>query len=254
MMSSSDRILGGRAASPIADGPSGAGNDPIGARAASTGVVLRGRPHGRRQTDVSYAPIIHRAPVAGHLGTRGPDTGSAAQGLEELLVAAEHRGYADGRAVAELDLRAAIEAAGSLAAQLEALAPREARAVAHEVVALALTISRRILNAHVRVDPSILVGALEPAVTAINGAPEVTVLLHPDAAEPVRTAWESAHGQRYLNKRWVFQADASLPIGGCLLRYAHGHVDAGLETQLDELGQALEAVIPSLLTDEAGEA
>ena len=255
-MSSSERVLGrgltaGRAAAARAS--EAAASSPAGAPS----VVLRGRPrtsggHGGR-------PVFD-GPAGSRYGSHAADASvlgagqalDAARGIEELLLAAEQHGFVDGRAIAETELRAAIEAAGGMAAQLEALAPRESKVIAHAVVELALTISRRILDTQVRIDPAVLAGTIDRAVGVINGAPEAQVLLHPDAVEPVRTAWEAAHGQGYLNKRWIFMADATLPLGGCVIRYEHGHLEAGLEAQLAELGVTLDAAIPSLLLpDEA---
>jgi len=80
----------------------------------------------------------------------------------------------------------------------------------------------------------------------INGSPTARVILHPAAVEPVRSAWEAAHGSTHLGKRWTFEADPSFPPGACLLRFDHGFVDAGVDAQLEEIQRALDAAIPSL--------
>ncbi len=64
--------------------------------------------------------------------------------------------------------------------------------------------------------------------------------------EPVRTAWDAAHGSTHLGKRWSFGADASFEPGACLLRFDHGFVDAGIDAQLVEIEHALDAAIPGL--------
>lgn len=180
-------------------------------------------------------------PVRGGLGSP-----SLQVELRDLHRRAEERGYAVGRARAEAELAAAIEAAGAMAARIEALAPRESSAVAHALATLSTAIARRIVGAELHLDPAILVRALESAVTAINGSPEARVLLHPDQLEPVRSAWETAHGTAYLGKRWTFEADASLPPGGCVLRYEHGVVAAGLEAQIEEIATAIDDALPGL--------
>ena len=151
-----------------------------------------------------------------------------------------------GRARAEAELGAAIEAAGAMAARIEAMAPRESSAVAQSLATLSTAIARRVVGAELHLDPTILVRTLESAVAAINGSPEARTLLHPDQLEPVREAWEAAHGNAYLGKRWTFEADASLPLGGCVLRYDHGVVAAGLEAQIEEISSALEDALPRL--------
>jgi flagellar biosynthesis/type III secretory pathway protein FliH len=71
-------------------------------------------------------------------------------------------------------------------------------------------------------------------------------MLNPEAVEPVTQAWEALHGRAYLGKKWTFEGDPTLPIGGCTLRYEHGFVEAGLEAQLEEIGIALDRAIPNL--------
>jgi flagellar biosynthesis/type III secretory pathway protein FliH len=166
--------------------------------------------------------------------------------LRELQQRIEDRAYAMGRARAETELAAAIEATGAMAARIEALAPHESTAVAHALVALSTAIAGRIIGAELHLDSTILVRALESAVAAINGSPEARVLLHPDQLGPVQQAWEATHGSAFLGKRWTFEADASLPPGGCVLRYEHGFVAAGLEAQLELITSALEEAIPGL--------
>jgi hypothetical protein len=67
-----------------------------------------------------------------------------------------------------------------------------------------------------------------------------------ESVEPVAQAWEVLHGRAYLGKKWFFEGDPTLPVGGCTLRYEHGFVEAGLEAQLEEIGIALDRAIPSL--------
>jgi len=162
---------------------------------------------------------------------------------------ADMRGYSDGdaRAVTELDAR--IRAAGAMAERLEALAPREAAHVATAIAHLSVAIARRVVAAELRLDPTALVRALQDAVVAANGSPEARVLLHPDTLESVRLAWEEAHGTKYLGKRWTFEGDATLPPGGCQLRFEHGLVDASLETHIDEIAAAIEHALPGLYRD-----
>ena len=255
-MSSSSRVLGrGTGRVHRADDASDGSSAPSPGTHRSSSVVLRGRPQPvTRGGQARYAGVVATASA---VRAFPDDTTPGADGapelvteLEELLAAAEQRGHDRGRTEAEAELAAAVAAAGAVAAELEALAPRETKVVAEAVVVLALAIARRILDTHVRLDPTVLVATLERAVSVINGAPEARVMLHPDAVEPVRAAWEAVHGRGYLDKRWVFLGDASLPPGGCVVRYEHGHVDASLEGQLEEIGVALDAVIPGLLLSE----
>ncbi len=244
-MLSSERILYGASAGRGAH----AGPRPVALPAESSpheeGVVLRGaRP--RPGSPDRHAVANHEGhPAAGRamFGQGAESARAADEQLHRLHKAAEARGYRAGVARAERELSEAVAGAGALAAQLEAAAPAERTAVARWVTDLSLAIARRILGDAISVDPARMVGAVERAISVAAGSPDVRVLLHPASVAPVRDAWEAAHGPGYLGKRWTFGPDPSVPPGGCLIRYQHGLVDAGLETQLDAIAEAVFAAI-----------
>jgi flagellar assembly protein FliH len=174
------------------------------------------------------------------------DQAALAEELERLQREAEERGYLEGRNRAEAELRAAVEGASAMAEKLQEIAPERTSEIAHSIAELALSVAKRIIQHEVRIEPSLLCTSLEAAVSTINGSPEAHVLLNPAAVEPVAQAWEALHGRAYLGKKWFFEGDPTLPVGGCTLRYEHGFVEAGLESQLEEIGIALDRAIPGL--------
>ena len=212
----------------------------------SAATVLRG--HGRGSAHGSshsgQGPGGMSQTVAGMPGN--VDQAVLADEIQRIERAAEQRGYETGRARAEAELRAAVDGASALAERLQSIAPERTSEIAHSIAELALSVAKRIVQHEVRIEPSLLCTALEAAVSTINGSPEAHVLLNPAAVEPVAQAWEVLHGRAYLGKKWFFEGDPTLPVGGCTLRYEHGFVEAGLEAQLEEIGIALDRAIPSL--------
>jgi type III secretion protein L len=144
---------------------------------------------------------------------------------------------------AERDLTKVVVAAGAIAAQLEADAPTHRKTLAAWVAELSLAIAHRILGDAVAADPALLVTAVERAISAVESSPDVRILLHPNAVDRVRDAWEAAHGVGYLGKRWTFGADPAMPVTGCLVRYQHGLVEAGIDAQLEGISSALRMAI-----------
>lgn len=198
-------------------------DDPVNADGADAGIPFGVPP-------IVASPMLHAA-------------------IRDVYLRAEQRGHAAGRLRAEAELRTATETARAMAEMIEAMAPREATAVARDIARLALAIARRIVGDELQLDPTILVSILETAASSINGSPEAHVLLHPDALGPVSAAWGVLHGTAYLGKRWTFEPDPTLPPGACTLRYDHGVVAAGLESQLDEIKAAIDDAIPGLQRD-----
>ena len=229
---------------------------PAGVSASSDSVpatVLRGR--GRAATHAA-GPATAPAQGGGPQlvpGASDMDQAELADQIRRIERTAEERGYETGRRRAESELRAAVEGATAMADRLAQLAPDRTSEIAHAIAELALTVAKRIVQHEVRIEPSLLCSSLEAAVSTINGSPEAHVLLNPAAVEPVREAWEALHGRAYLGKKWFFEGDPTLPDGGCTLRYDHGFVEAGLESQLEEIGIALDRAIPALSHNETDE-
>jgi flagellar assembly protein FliH len=222
--------------------PSAIAPTPLATATDAGGAVFRGRQ--RATSGHAIGPGQLLAPVAADAADAVPVL--TPEEIEELARAAEDRGYEIGRARAESELRAAIAGASAIAEHLQSIAPERTSEIAHSIAELALSVAKRIVQHEVREEPSLLCAALEAAVSTINGSPEAHVLLHPSAVGPVAEAWEALHGRAYLGKKWTFEGDPTLPIGGCTVRYEHGFVEAGLEAQLEEIGIALDRAIPNI--------
>jgi flagellar biosynthesis/type III secretory pathway protein FliH len=216
------------------------------AATVDSATVLRGQGHGGgRKTGPggsTQAQIAAPIPV----NPAGVDQFVLAEEAQRIQREAEQRGYEMGMTRAEAELRDAVAAASAMVEKIEAIAPERTSEIAHSIAELALSVAKRIIQHEVRLDPSLLCASLEAAVSTINGSPEAHVLLNPSAVEPVAEAWEALHGRAYLGKKWIFEGDPTLPVGGCTLRYEHGFVEAGLEAQLEEIGIALDRAIPGL--------
>ena len=246
MPSSSWRLIRDPSEGDVPTVPAAAASSPP-ATAAAGGRrgVLRGtnKAGPRRAVSQSGAPV---APAGAAPAIVSPEAEAAAEEIRRAERAAQERGYQVGINRAESELRAAVDAAGALVERIQSIAPERTSEIAHAIAELALSVARRVVQHEVRLEPSLLCAALESAVNTINGSPEAHVVLNPAAVEPVHQAWEALHGRAYLGKKWTFEGDPTLPIGGCTLRYEHGFVEAGLEAQLEEIGIALDRAIPSL--------
>ena len=228
---------------PVESEPDRPDSEPAAGSRGRTLFRGRNKAGGHQTAHDAVHPTV--APVEGLLAG-GVDPAALAEEIARLEREAVERGYETGRARAEAELRSAVDGASALVDRLEMIAPERASEVAHAIAELALAVAKRIVGHEVHVEPSVLCSALEAAVSTINGSPEAHVLLNPSAVEQVRRAWEALHGRAYLGKRWVFEGDPTLPIGGCTVRYEHGFVEAGLEAQLEEIGIALDRAIPNL--------
>jgi len=162
---------------------------------------------------------------------------------EAQLAAIEREAFASGFAQGE---RAGAQAAAvqadamlrRLAHTIEEVATlrtRIARDTEQQMVQLALTVARRVIQREVSVDRELVMAIARVALDRVADAAKVTLRLnaedHAGIAAAHHEGWPGAHVSLI--------ADARLPRGGCRLESELGNIDAGIDAQLQEMTQAL---------------
>ena len=162
---------------------------------------------------------------------------------EARLAAIEREAFAEGFAQGE---RAGAEAS---AVQADAMFRRLARALEdvatlrtqiardteQQMVQLALTVARRVIQREVSGDPELMMAIARVALDRVAEAAHLTVRLNVED-HAVITA---SHDPGWLGSHVTVVADARLPRGGCRIESELGNIDAGVEAQLQQMTQAL---------------
>jgi flagellar assembly protein FliH len=168
---------------------------------------------------------------------------SATAQADGQLAALERDAFAQGFAQGE---RAGAEAA---AVQAEAMLRRMAQAIdeiaglrhriardtEQQMVQLALTVARRIIQREVSIDRELVMAIARVAIDRVGEAARVTVRLNPDDYAVI----VAANHQGWPGGHVTLIADTRLPRGGCRVESELGNIDAGIEAQLQEMTQAL---------------
>ena len=149
-----------------------------------------------------------------------------AAGLEE--------GRTQGRAAGEKrvteETRTMAQAHHAVAAALAEERAALLRAAERELFALATAMAETIVRARVEADPQMAARAVRDAIAIAGGRRALHVHLNPvdyDAMKPADTDVV------------LYAADPSVARGGCLVRTETGDIDAQIETQLQNLKEAL---------------
>jgi len=162
---------------------------------------------------------------------------------EARLAAIEREAFAEGFAQGE---RAGAEAS---AVQADAMLRRLARALddiatlrtqiardtEQQMVQLALTVARRVIQREVSTDPELMMAIARVALDRVAEAAHVTVRLNTED----HAAIAAAHDAGWPGNHVTVVADARLPRGGCRIESDLGNIDAGIEAQLHQMTQAL---------------
>lgn len=145
------------------------------------------------------------------------------------------QGLAEGRQAARGELKLQAERWQQLAAHLARPLAALDEQVEEELMDLVMTLSRRVVMAELRARPEQILAVIREAVKALPSASRhVRIHLHPEDAHLIAEQLPS-HGE----VQWHVIEDLAISRGGCLLDSGSSHVDARLETRLDEAMMAL---------------
>jgi flagellar assembly protein FliH len=187
------------------------------------------------------APALRATPGAG-----SPAVTSAmrdlpnptAERLETIEREAYALGYTDGQRVGEASAAAQLDAVSTTlaasVAELAAVRGALMRRSERDLVRLALSMAERVLRREVDRDRELLVGMARVAIARLGEHVAATIHLNPVDHDAV-----AARHAAELGKSVELVADPAVPRGGCLVRSTFGTIDAGIDSQVLELSQAL---------------
>jgi len=170
-----------------------------------------------------------------------------------LHEAARAEGYAEGRARAEQEARAAIAAgveaeADSLRQDMEAFCEAvilEQQRVWQEIEGqlkdLSMEIAERVLKAELTVNPDVVVQITQHAMRRLADKDQVRIRVNPDDVERLRDHRDEIMRLFEGLRSVEILEDRRVGIGGVQIETDTGMVDARIETQMHELARALDA-------------
>jgi flagellar assembly protein FliH len=161
---------------------------------------------------------------------------------QERLAALEREAFTKGYAQGE---RAGLEAGGKRA---EAMLRRVAQTLEElgglrrtlmqqserQMVQLALTLARRVVQREISLDPELIAAMAHVAIKKLGISNPSTIRLHPDDYTIV-----ARDGDRWSGSNVSVVPDPSIARGGCMVESDFGNIDGSLDRQFDEMARAL---------------
>jgi flagellar assembly protein FliH len=164
---------------------------------------------------------------------------------DEARAAGHAEGLALGRAEALAEMSPTVAAA---AAVLEAVRGLEADAcerVESAAVDLALQVAERVVAGTVAVSPERLLDVVRGALRTIIERERVTLLVHPDDLDLMRSAVADVAGSLGGIEHVEVQEERRVGRGGAIVRTSLGEVDARVETKLERVRSVVEQELGS---------
>lgn len=163
--------------------------------------------------------------------------GAAARDADQIRLAAEVTGAANGRAKWEslvLDLDSSIQS----------LLTRVPIDVQH----LAIAVARKVIEIEFALRPDAVVDLVRSVLSAAKLYREISVVVSPTDLDRVTAEAESLQQRLVAVERFSVRADPEVPPGGVRLETDRGVLDGSIETQLAVIADAMLAAPPTVET------
>jgi flagellar assembly protein FliH len=194
-------------------------------------------------------PALESPPGLAPIGVSGPGAPPAippappvdlAAETEAARAAGHDAGFQAGLAAAEQHLAPAVAALQEAAARLDAERERVSAAVEAAAIELGMKIAEHALVAAVAADRERVVDVVRGALRRLVDRERVTILVHPDDLDLVRTASDRLAAELGGIEHCDVQAERRVGRGGAIVRTVEGEVDATLTTKLARAREVLQ--------------
>jgi flagellar assembly protein FliH len=149
-------------------------------------------------------------------------------------------GFQAGLIEAQQQMAAGIAALQAAVQGVDAERDQLASAVEAAAVELGLRIAEQALHAAVEARPDVVIDVVRGALRRLVERDRVSVLVHPDDLDLVRTASESLVAELGGIEHCEVQAERRVARGGAIVRTVEGEVDATLPTKLARAREVLQ--------------
>jgi len=159
--------------------------------------------------------------------------------LQRRLGESFQNGLIEGKNLAERGLLNVYRSLRIAAEDVHALREKIMRESEDEIVELVMMVSRKVILREVTQDRKILAGVVKAALAAVSERDEITVRLNPDDYILVTSNHEEYFRKELMTDRMRLKSDPTLAQGFCQIDSEMGTIDAGIDSQLNEIFRRL---------------
>lgn len=163
---------------------------------------------------------------------------------DDIEHAARRKGLTDGTRAAEDAYRAKVARVESLAAALQQERADFFDRIEPELVRLALAIGEKVIGRELDLQPDTVVDMVRTAMKRLRERETLRVSVNPRDLDHVKAARDDLIGAVDGVRKLDVIEDRRVDPGGCVIESPNGTLDARIKTQIEQIGAALEGVMP----------
>lgn len=160
--------------------------------------------------------------------------------LQQQLREAFENGLTDGKNLAERGLVNVFRSLRTAAEGVQSLREKILRESEDELVKLIMLVSRKVILREISQDRTILSNVVQAAISAVSERDEITIRLNPDDYVLVTTGQGEVLRKELITDRMQLKSDPTVMQGFCMVDSELGTIDAGIDSQLEEIFRSLQ--------------
>jgi flagellar assembly protein FliH len=161
---------------------------------------------------------------------------------QEARQAGWEAGYAEGRQAAETEISEALATVQSLAQAAVTAKDKFLNDNQNMIGQLAVAIAKKIIGKELVVNQRAISDIVGKAIETANVHGACCIRVNPQDYDILRPLWDAIPSMQHPDQKWQLVADKRVNRGGCLIEVSGGVIDAQLETQLNQVSTAFEAL------------
>lgn len=108
--------------------------------------------------------------------------------------------------------------------------------VIHQLAQLSMSVAKQVIRRELHTEEGEIVGIIREAMSALPASTrKITLNIHPDDAELIRSAFSLGEETESDELRWKVIEDPMVSRGGCTIATENSHIDATVESRLNRV-------------------
>ncbi|WP_447968375.1 FliH/SctL family protein [Nitrospira sp. M1] len=158
----------------------------------------------------------------------------------QAFAAGKVAGIEEGKRQCRLEVDQETQRALMLVEQMAAARAHMLQQVESDVVALALAIAKKVIHREVSMHKEVVVEQVNHIFKQLSTASGVSLHVHPDDVDSLQTLQGQLTTLDGTSPPIRIESDPAIEVGGCILQTEGLYIDAGIESQLKIIGEALQ--------------
>jgi flagellar assembly protein FliH len=151
------------------------------------------------------------------------------------------KGYEEGLIKVDKEMKNILSKLESIAIQALEEKNKAVLQAEPQIIELSIELAKKILEFEVQTDPTVVVKIAKRAIRKVVEAEKARLRVNPGDLEEVKSHFGEITASGGIITKIDVMPDPKIQLGGCVIDFDNGSIDAQLKTQIEEYGKSLRS-------------